>query len=211
MSGVASKFLPELVSGRWQPQADGGADAAGVGMVGRTHRSLCSRPLRLASLATSPVGGGIFEALCCCFSDGDQNSLHILQHVNRCNAQRENPLLGQPFVAPFIVRRPIPAIMCFTVNLNAKLRLVAVKIQNIRASRVLLAPVMAGLQVAQLLPQKHFGQRHFAAKLFRAAIGFASALEHFPLPRFALRAPLRQATPATSPRQARGGIFGYAL
>jgi hypothetical protein len=173
-------------------------------------------PLPLALLAappslraTSPVGGGIFEVrnpFSRGFIDVDQRPLQIFQHIDRCNAQRENSMLSQPFIAPFIPRRLIAAIVRLAVYLHAQLGLVAVEVEIIRSCRMLFAPVVAGLKATQLLPEQHLWQGHFAPQLLRAAVSFAGAFEHVIRSPFALRAPLRQATPATSPRQARGGI-----
>jgi hypothetical protein len=175
------------------------------------HQSHTKLPLALLAAppslrATSPVGGGIFQTRSRYFIDVNHDAFEILQNIDRSDPKRENPVLRQPLIPPFIPRRLIPAIVRLAVYLHAQLGLVAVKVEIIRACRMLLAPVMAGLQAAQLTPEQYLRQRHFAAQLLRAAVSFAGAFEHVVRSPFALRAPLRQATPATSPRQARGGI-----
>jgi hypothetical protein len=85
------------------------------------------------------------------------------------------PILSEKAVAPFVVRGTVGAVMRFAVDLGDERCGATVKVDDIRADRMLTPKLRTRLAPAKSLPQQHLGQAHLAAEL--------SSGNHFPTER----------------------------
>jgi len=110
--------------------------------------------------------------------DVTNNRLQIAKNLHRGNPTDARALASQPCIADFIPRRPIAAPVRLPVDLDHQAVTRAKEIKDVVASGVLVAKSQTGRTFAQRLPEKHFGQRHFAPKLSGALLRVFRAVQH---------------------------------
>ncbi len=178
----ASSFLPGEAQGRC-PQGGGVAASSGGRWFGRRQRRLLrARPSGAGAPPPLRFAGEDLGSSSSVFGDVRHNPIEVFQHIDRRNAKCQHAVLREKSIASRILARLIAPLMRLAVHFHAQLRSVAIKIEIVRTSRMLLAPMKTSLVTTQLLPEQNFGQVHFAAQFLRAAIGFAGASDHRRLP-----------------------------
>ncbi len=88
----------------------------------------------------------------------------IYQYIGCGNADDLNAQRGKVSVSPRVARRLITHVMRYAVNLDHKLAVGAVEIDDYLANRMLPTKLHAVGPFAKDLPQQNFGQRHFASQ-----------------------------------------------
>lgn len=157
--------------------------------------------------ATSPVGGGLNQAVRYC-RDVLKNAFEVLQHLGSGDPQGGDVVPGKPRITTGIAEGAVSPLVRFAVDLHAQLRGVAVEIEVVRSRGMLFAPVQTDLALSQLLPEQHLRQTHRSPKFARAAVGFAGAFEHVTrsVPRL-WRGPSTMLGMVPLPQQAGGGFW----
>jgi hypothetical protein len=105
-------------------------------------------------------------------------SIQILQNIARRDPHDRDTLGFQPGIAPFVFLGNIPAVMDQSVNLDCQRQFRAEEVQDIDSRRLLATEFESVWPLAQFSPQQHFGQRHCASQLGRAALCFGWSVDH---------------------------------
>ena len=111
-----------------------------------------------------------------------EDRLGVAQHVTRRNAQCPKSLIGEPFVACFVMGLPASAIVRFPINLDGQLRFEAGEIEDEGAYGVLSPEPKTLLTFSQLAPQQAFGQGERPPQSTRIADGAGGASQHWAQP-----------------------------
>ena len=146
------------------------------------------------------------RTLACVSVDEGHYSFHVAQQLRGRDAQGCDLMPDKPRIPQRIPERLVSTIMRFSVDLDAQLCSIAVKIESIWSRRMLFAPLVPGLTSSKLPPQQDFGQAHLASEGSRAAISFACAFDHLAgsCSRFARPSTMLRMVPL--PREAGGGL-----
>jgi hypothetical protein len=105
-------------------------------------------------------------------------TVQIRQDLARRNSDGSKSLVRKPFVASLIMDRRKPSIMDFAVYFDGKARLETSEIEDVRSRRMLAPELEAGGALAELAPEKNFGQGHVFAELSGLADRLAGAGQH---------------------------------
>ena len=97
--------------------------------------------------------------------DKPHGYVQISQDISRSNSQRLEPQLSQRRIPPFVPLRPVACVMGFTIYFDCQTTVETSEVCNVAADGKLPPESQAAGSLAKLLPEKHLGQRHFAAKL----------------------------------------------
>jgi hypothetical protein len=132
-------------------------------------------------------------------ADQPYYAVQVGENLAGRNSECQDAMLRDPGIALRVLPWLVTALMRFAVDLNAQLRAIAVEIEIIFASRMLLAPVEARLLPAELAPKQPLRQAHLPPQLLGSPVRAARAFDHLITPRFALRAPLHHASHGPPP------------
>jgi len=105
-------------------------------------------------------------------------SVQITKHFGSWNAADFHAVGGKPYVAGYVVLRPITPIVHFTVNLDRKPALRAEKVEHVRASRMLAAELVSAGPCPQCLPEQHLRQAHLSPQRASLALRRFRPVQH---------------------------------
>jgi hypothetical protein len=95
-------------------------------------------------------------------NDQTHRSLQIIEHVSGSNAECSHTVLLKIQVAPRVPFYGIAALMCFTVDFDDHLRVMAVEISDIAARGVLPPKLQTFGSLPKLLPEQNLRETHGA-------------------------------------------------
>jgi hypothetical protein len=94
-----------------------------------------------------------------------KHRIKIVEHVTCRNSQLLKTGLRQSRIPTEVKFRLIPTVVDFSIDFNCKPLLKASKVENIALDRKLPPETESTRTLSQLLPEKHFRQRHLPAQL----------------------------------------------
>jgi hypothetical protein len=107
--------------------------------------------------------------------DVTDHCVEVVQHLRRVDAEYTDLAKAEPFVAGGVPFGAVAAFVGFAVDLHRQIDFGAVEVEDVRASRMLAAPLQARGSLAELAPEEDFGQAHGAPELLGAGDGLLGA------------------------------------